>query len=111
MRPPDVRVQYTALTEYVFAREAKLQEVISSFLVTQKQAKNLFTTIQRGGRLRQWMHDNKCEGRPVPDFVRQYIAVTQRWIDPKTENGLYSVGVTLGLQHRQLDHRSCIYGL
>ena len=104
MRPPDVRVQYPALTAYVFAREAKLQEVISSFLVTQKQAKNLFTTIQRGGRLRQWMHDNKCEGRPVPDFVRQYIAETQRWIDPKTRNGLYSVGVTLGLQQLWQQH-------
>ena len=104
MRPPDVRVQYPALTEYVFAREAKLQEVISSFLVTQKQAKNLFTTIQRGGRLRQWMHDNKCEGRPVPDFVRQYIAETQRWIDPKTESGLYSVGVALGLQQLWQQH-------
>jgi hypothetical protein len=104
MRPPAVRYEYPALSEYVFRREDKLQEIMDNFLVTRKQGKTLFTAIRGGGGVRQWMRDSKCVGRPVPDFVDQYVTETKRWINPETENGLYSVGVALGLKQLWQQH-------
>jgi hypothetical protein len=44
-------------------------------------------------------NDHKvAASRPVPSFVKQYIEETQRWINPETQNGLYSMGVALGLK-------------
>ena len=36
--------------------------------------------------------------RPVPSFVERYVEETRQWLNPENPNGLYSIGVALGLE-------------